>query len=115
MFRLFVGAFLVSGAKLTVPPDAVSFARIGNFSHSVADPSLLGCLCEKKRFSCMSRIGNSTTRALFRQLLLTKSLYCRSRTYSKRMDSITQALASLGVNDLPSIPAAHPDENPLDI
>lgn len=31
------------------------------------------------------------------------------------MDTITQALASLGVNDLPSIPAAHPDENPLDI
>lgn len=63
----------------------------------------------------MSRIGNSTTRALFRQLLLTKPLYCRSRTYSKQMDTITQALASLGVNDLPSIPAAHPDENPLDI
>jgi len=31
------------------------------------------------------------------------------------MESFTSSLASLGVKDLPSIPSAYPDQNPLDI
>jgi len=31
------------------------------------------------------------------------------------MESFTANLAALGVNELPSIPSAHPDQNPLDI
>ena|SRR5277367_957516 len=31
------------------------------------------------------------------------------------MNNITASLASLGVTDLPMIPSAHPDQNPLDI
>jgi len=31
------------------------------------------------------------------------------------MDSFTSGLVALGVKDLPSIPSAHPDQNPLDI
>lgn len=31
------------------------------------------------------------------------------------MESFVAGLSALGVHDLPSIPAAHPDENPLDL
>jgi hypothetical protein len=31
------------------------------------------------------------------------------------METFTSNLAALGVTDLPSIPSAHPDQNPLDI
>jgi len=31
------------------------------------------------------------------------------------MEQLTQRLSALGVTDLPQIPSAHPDQNPLDI
>jgi hypothetical protein len=34
---------------------------------------------------------------------------------NQSMESFTSNLAALGISDLPSIPSAHPDQNPLDI
>ena len=63
----------------------------------------------------MRLILHGTTRHLQRTPLATKAFHSLRRQHTQRMEPITKALASLGVNDLPSIAAAHPSENPLDI
>ena len=63
----------------------------------------------------MSRIFNTTKRHLLQTTFSAKAFHSLPRHNPTRMESITHALASIGVNDLPHIAAAHPSENPLDI
>lgn len=63
----------------------------------------------------MSRIFNTTTRNLIRETFTRKPFHSLRSQHTQNMESVTKALASLGVNDLPSIAAANPSSNPLDI
>jgi arginyl-tRNA synthetase len=63
----------------------------------------------------MSRILTTTTRTVFGKTFSTTGFGSLSQQHTNKMETFTKALASLGVNDLPAIAAAHPSENPLDI
>ena len=56
-------------------------------------------------------VGKQSTKPSLTPLYINYSTTQRTQ----KMESYVASLAALGVKDLPSIPSAHPDENPLDI
>jgi len=67
----------------------------------------------------LHRLVNVPLRLIYfvgKQSTTLKSFHNHNTNQNKtNMESFVAGLSALGVHDLPSIPAAHPDENPLDL
>lgn len=86
--------------------SAVRIVRQRNFRRGPAKRCMLRRLCSITRTSFVLTARHTHS---------PQSIRCTSPRFSHSMDTLTESLAQLGVDGLPSIPSAHPDQNPLDL